>query len=154
MKNLSHLNLSEEILQATEAKDEEYRLKYHIGCDVLAVEGEAVVMRILQFRAPDGVVYTRKELLEKAKEVCSLLEGYTIKWRPLTWKGHGPEIVDASYVRTNLRKHGLSHQQFATAVLLDEHKLLQVFNGQVGFSEWEQEKIFYFFMELRNQQKA
>jgi hypothetical protein len=147
MENIKLLNLPADVLEAVQRTDANYRRHQSVGVDILDVTGQTVTVRVSQFKA-NCQVFEPKELIEKAKEVLSHIPSNLFAiyhFRPVTFKGEGPEMVDADWVKRRMKETGTTQAQIVSDLKSDKHVISKLLSGKYGFTTAWKAAFFYYF---------
>lgn len=151
MENLSLLGLDKAVGDSILTTDGKYRQMMRVRCEVLEYDPETktVIVRVEQSAKVSDKVFTSAELVEKGKEVFSWLpEGFTVRFRPLVWKGSGLDAVSAEWVKNMLKKHGLYQKDLVDKLGVDYQSLSKLLSNKYEFTRWHKAAFFYFFKSL------
>lgn len=148
MENIKLLNLPADVLEAVQRTDANYRRHQSVGVDILDVTGQTVTVRVSQFKNIAVQVFEQKELIEKAKEVLSHIPSNLFAiyhFRPVTFKGEGPEMVDADWVKRRMKETGTTQAQIVSDLKSDKHVISKLLSGNYGFTTAWKAAFFYYF---------
>jgi len=151
MKNLGLLGLEKPVHDSILTTESKYRQMMKVRCKVLEYdEGtKTAVVRVEQFAKVSDKVFTGAELVAKGREVFSWLpEGFTVRFRPLLWKGEGLDAVSAEWVKNQLKKHGLYQKDLVDKLGVDYASLSKLLANKYEFTRWHKAAFFYFFKSL------
>lgn len=146
MKNLEQLNLSEKNRKDIIRTAENYQRFLGIQTTILEIGSDFITVKIEQVSKKTDQVFTAPELVSKAKEVFSHLEGlYQVRVRPLIFKGEGIEAVSAEWVKSMLKKHGLYQADIVRDFGIDKPALSKLLANETGFTRWHKAAFYYYF---------
>jgi hypothetical protein len=147
MENIELLLLDEATKAAVLLTDANYRRFVSVRTDILEVQGNVVTVRVEQSRKMTDMVFEPKELIEKAKEVLSHIpEGrFTYRFRPLTFKGEGLEMVSGDWVKRRMAERSMSQEEIAAAMGTDKFVISKLLGGKTGFTTAWKAAFWYYF---------
>lgn len=147
MKGIEKLSLTPDQKKLIEASEQQYKRYARVYFEVVSFTGSELIVKVWQMENPGGKYLTAKELIERAKEVFSVVP-VKVHCRPVPFS---PDSLKSFTVQDVIRKmdeHGLKPKDLVRLLDIDKSSLSLILSGGRELSKGNRAMFYYLFKYL------